>query len=201
MAGVTIQIVKDEASPALLQLALDLNSRALMGALGKRAEGVLRKHFREKGQIPEKHGWPSQHFWDRRIRNATALSSFDGHQATVTISDPAFAAKVFGATVTPKEKQYLAIPLQAAAYGKQPSSGLIRDLFVLRTKKGLFLASRSEQGAIAKLKSATTGALYLFYRLVKRATLPKDPTALPPESTMQEALNDETEKFIARRLG
>lgn len=191
--GVSVQVIRDDATPRLKQLVSDFGSRPFFGALGKRLETELQKHFKEKGQVPNKRGWPSQHFWDRRIRNATSLTSFTDREATVTVADPAFAVRVYGGTIRPKEKKFLAIPLLAAAAGKQPSSGLIKGLFVERWSDGsLFLAQKSGEGKEA-------GLIY-FYRLVRQVTVPKDPTALPPEEKVHSALVDEAEKFAARRL-
>src|SRR6266511_3008197 len=128
---ITARVIKDTATPELRAMIAKAG-RALMAALGKRLEVTLRQYFKVRGQRPQKRGWPKQHFWDRRIRNATALSSMTEHEVSVKIADPAFAAHYFGATIRPKEKQMLAIPLRAEAYGIQPSSGLIPGLFVIR---------------------------------------------------------------------
>src|SRR6185503_8329142 len=108
---IKVTVVKVTASPALKQM-IARSGRPLLAVLGKRLEVTLRQHFRVRGQRPNKRGWPKQHFWDRRIRNATALSSVTDRTATVTIADPAFNAHYFGGTIVPKEAQNLAIPMR-----------------------------------------------------------------------------------------
>lgn len=177
--------VRDESG--LDRLAAAAPSVSLMRLIGKRLEVDLRKWFRARDGEPNKRGWPKQHFW-ARIRNATA---FDPEQttdrvATVVIADPAFAAKVHGPTVIePKEKDWLAIPMRPEVYGKWPSSGIIPGLFPLRRGEKLWLAAR------------VNGALRLFYRLVKRVTLPPDPKALPPEGDVMMAVNEELDDYFA----
>lgn len=185
---VTINILRDTATPALKRMIAD-SGRPLLAALGKRLEVDLRQYFKLRGQKPNKRGWPTQHFWDRRIRNSTALSSVTDTAATVTIADPAFAAHYFGGVIRPKEKQFLAIPLRAEAYGIRPGSGLIAGLFLVRRKKALYLA----------LRESGEGALRLYYILVKRVTLPRDPEALPAQSQIDASLERQAESFYRRR--
>ena len=209
-AAIQVKVLRDDATPRLRQLVQDFQSRPFFAALGKRAEVVLKAHFRAKGDVPMKKGWPSLHFWDRRVRNATNLTSFTDRDATVTVADPAFAAKVFGATIRPKEAGALAIPLQAAAYGKQPSSGLIPGLFLLRTKRHAYLVAYGDadsgQHFLGYTKSGKArysrdrAQLHFYYILLKQVTVPKDPTALPPDHQINDALLAEAESF-ARRKG
>ena len=147
----------------------------------------LHRHFRRRDSEPNKRGWPKQHFW-ARIRRVTALSSISEDGATVTVSDPAFGARVHGATIRPKQARALAIPLVPQAAGVRPSSGLIQDLFMLRAKDGRgFLAREEGQG------------LTLYYRLVKRVTHPKDPRALPSRAAILSALERTATSFLRRR--
>lgn len=186
---VQVRVIKDTATPAL-RVMISRSGRPLLAALGKRLEVTLRQYFKVRGQRPHKRGWPKQHFWDRRIRNATALASVTETNATVNIADPAFNTHYFGGVIRPKEKEMLAIPLRAEAYGIQPSSGLIPGLFVIRRKgrKNAFLAVRDEDGA-----------LRLYYLLTKSVTVPRDPEALPPDRDINAALERESERFLARR--
>lgn len=143
--------------------------RALMATLGKTFEGHLHDHFQAKNTQPNKRGWPKQHFW-ARIRRATSYVGAKETRATITIADPAFAARLHGATIRPRNSRYLAIPLRPQANGIKPSSGLIADLFVIRSKRagGLYLVRREGP------------TIRAYYRLVRSVQHPADPTALPP---------------------
>ena len=185
--------VKDEATPALKRAVRALGpSREKNVALGKRAETVLRRHFLEKGKQPNKHGWsPRSFFWTRRVRNSTAFRGATTTQATVGIAEPGFVTHAEGRTIYPREKKFLAIPMRSEAYGIRPSSGLIAGLFVLRRreKNRVYLAKREE----------SSGALRIFYRLLRKVTVPRDPTALPSEQTMGSALVRELTSFVRRK--
>ena len=167
--------------------------RELMQVLGKGLEGDLQRHFRGRNTEPNKRGWPKQQFW-ARIRRATAHTSADADGATVTVADPAFAAKVHGArNVRPGPgKRFLTIPLRPEAYGVRASSGLIPGLFFLRSRRGrAFLASSEAIG---------DGKLRLYYRLVPSVNLPADDRALPPRREIQQALIRRTRSHVRRHL-
>src|ERR1041385_8653214 len=93
---IKITVIKDTATPELKAMLAKVDPpRRLLGVLGRKLEGVLRDHFVWKSQQPRKPKpdnttWPTTHFWDRRIRNATNFSGATDTEANVTISDPAF---------------------------------------------------------------------------------------------------------------
>lgn len=200
---IIVTVAKDTATPALRDLLRRVRPmRPLMMRLGKRVEVLLRKYFAQYGRTgnfkTRRRGWPTQHFWDRRIRNATSFTGATEHGATVTIADPAFMTHYRGATIRPREKQALAIPLQAAAYGKQPSSGLIPGLFLLRTRKGAYLVAYGD-GFGKPRKGVRNATLHFYYKLVKSVTVPKDPNALPPDRDIEAALLADVEAYLRTR--
>lgn len=181
------------------QLSSGEAQRSLMKVVGVAAEGELRAWFiRRDNENPNKQGWPRQHFW-QRIRRATAFdpSRTTTDTATITVSDPAFAAKLQGATIRPTEgRKFLALPMNAEAYGKTPRDGLIPGLFFLRSTaaNGGFLVQHG--GGAFDDRSAN---LVFFYRLVPQVTVPKDPEALPPLDQLGEKLGQVAQDFFARR--
>lgn len=178
--------VKDYASEPLEGLEeLIANRKGLHEVLGRSVEGTLRDHFVRRDREGNKKGWPSQHFWGNRILNATSFAGATESGATIVIADRAFAAKVNGAHIVPKEAKALAIPLRAQVYGVRPRSGLIPGLFVWKSPKGnVFLAAKDSDGK----------ALRIFWLLVSSANIPADANVLPTDATvfagMQEAIND-----------
>jgi len=197
---ITVRVAKDTATPALKAMLRRVSPmQPLMMRLGKRVEILLRKYFADYGRTgnfkTRRRGWPTQHFWDRRIRNATAFTGATEHEATITIADPAFMTHFRGGTIRPKEKGALAIPLQAAAYGKQPSDKSIPGLFLLRTRKGAYLVAYGDLFGKSR-KGVNRATLHFYWKLMKSVTVPKDPKALPPDTDIEAALLKETEYYL-----
>jgi hypothetical protein len=188
----TITVNAKAANAQLSRLASAVagpRRQALMQELGMTHEGTLHDHFRRKGQQPNKRGWAKQNFWGGRILNATAYSGATQDTATVTIADPAFRTHLEGAKISARRTKFLAIPMREEAYGVRPSSGIIADLFFIRSKKaGGFLAR--EEG----------GALRIYYRLLQSVTIPKDPEALPSDSESMSQLIATAEDFLQREV-
>ena len=183
--------VKDDATPELTRILSGVrHRRPIMARLGKQLEVALREHFLlRESDSPNKQGFPRQHFWSR-LRKATSLTGADEHTATVTVADPAFALKLYGGTVRPKQAEALAIAIHRAVYGIRPRSAQIPGLFVWRnpeTQKA-FLAA---QGA--------DGKLTLYYVLVSQAVHPRDPRALPDMALIERQLAARAEELIRER--
>src|SRR5437867_9955022 len=125
-----VKIIKDTATPELREMIRKVDPpRPILAVLGRKLEGVLRTHFKEKdAEPPKRAGWPKQHFWGR-IRNATAFTGATDAEAVVTIADPAFNKRVEGGDIYPRERQALAVPQDPRAAGKQPSAHLIPGVF------------------------------------------------------------------------
>lgn len=164
--------------------------RALMEVLGKTHERTSQDHFQAKNNRPNKRGWPKQNFW-ASVRSSTSFRSASENTATIAVGEPGFRSHLFGATIRPRSgRRFLAIPMRAAAYGIMPSSGIIPDLFFIRSRaaNGGFLARREG------------GALRVYYRLLASVTIPRDPTALPPEQTSIENLTRAALLFLRREI-
>lgn len=175
----------------LVQLTSGPRRKAMMLVIGKGLEGDLRRYFRRKNLEPNKRGWKKQNFWGR-IRRATSLTDATADGATVTIADPAIAAKVYGAEIRPyAPRKYLAIPAREEAYGIQPSSGLIPDLFVRRSKTTgrPYLARREDDGS-----------LRVYYWLARKVRVPADPDALPHEDDLGEAAGRRAMSWLRREM-
>lgn len=166
-----IQVTDEKARAELQRLrsTVDGPRRAgLMQVLGKGLEADLQDHFLRKNKKPNKRGFPKSNFW-ARIRTATNFASSDQDSASVAISDPAIRPHLFGATITPRNGKFLAIPARAEAYGTEPRGGQIPDLFFIPTRGG-------RSGLLARKEGE---ALRVYYFLVRRVRIPKDPDALP----------------------
>ena len=199
--SIQITLSRDDASGRVAAvhdlLATPEGKRSLMKVVGIEAEVQLRAwFFKRDAENPNAQGWPRQHFW-ARIGKRTAFdpAKTTDTTATVVVADPALAAKVNGATIKPiAPNKALAIPMQAAAYGVLPRSGLIPGLFVFRSATGgAFLVAKEGTGAGANLT--------FYYRLVPQVTVPKDPQALPPTEQLGAALSLAADDFYRRQTG
>jgi hypothetical protein len=186
--------VSGSAGPTLQRVTEGITHRRPLNArLGKRGEIELREHFRERNAEPNKQGFPSADFWNR-IRKATALSAVDESGATVSISDPAIAQKIYGGTITPKEGKYLTIPAIAAAYGKSPRSINNLEPFVRwinGAPRAFALGIPATTGISSGKKGESESQGTVFYWLVLSVTQKRDPRALPERSTFFAALIEE----------
>ncbi len=191
-----IQVIHQKLLPA--------NRRGLMVVLGIAAEQAVQRHFiRRDAESPNKKGWPRQHFWARLAkRTAFDPSKTTEDRATVTVADPALAAKVNGATIratgavspaTGKPTKNIAIPMQAAAYGSWPRAQTFPGMFFIKAKNGMggFLVMREQKG----------GPLTFLYRLVPQVVVPADPDALPTDTEIESALVPHAEAYLARKEG
>ncbi|MCS6243792.1 MAG: hypothetical protein H2172_16235 [Opitutus sp.] len=189
--SVEVKVVTDEASQLLRGLTTTLGPgqrRPLMSVLGRTVEKEYREWFKiADAEKPNRRGWKRQHFW-AQIRKATAFAFATDDSATVTIADPRIRTQVYGGTIRPKEKKFLAIPLRAEAYGVRPSSGLIEGLFPYRSKRGTLLLGREEGGKLVN-----------FYKLVRSVTVKADPSALPPPALTSQAVLTAARSFVQRQ--
>jgi phage gpG-like protein len=184
----------DHATPALQALAARVRDRrALAARLASVALEAVRRHFALREQEPNKRGWPKQHFW-AGVRRATTISRIDDTGATVSVSDPAFAHKVTGGTIRPRAgRKFLAIPLRAEAAGKLPRSGLIPELFFMKTRSGrglLVTPGRAGRGGARE-------SVRPYYLLLPSVTHRPDPRALPNLDALADSLLETARRRIA----
>ncbi len=90
-----------------------------MEVAGHATEIALREPFAMRNRKRNKHGWRKTGYWGK-IETATTFVSANSKSAKIVIQDATFAAKVYGANITPKKAKALAIPLTEAAYGRRP---------------------------------------------------------------------------------
>ena len=152
---------------------------------------TLQRHFKMLDKRPNKRGWRRLGFWGG-IARATSFLSADENGATVSISGvegPKFAAKVFGARITPRGgKKFLAIPAIEARYGVMPSTLPQDELEFRRTRKG---------GLLGKISS--DGSMTVHYWLVRSANIPRDTDALPASETVRADAEKSISTYLNKR--
>lgn len=184
---ITIDIA-DYTTPQIKALGERLGDRKGMHeVLGRSLERSVGDHFASRQGERNKRGWPSQGFW-ARIHDATAFAGASDSGATVAVADRAFAAKVHGARIVPKEKKMLAIPLRAEVYGVWPRAKTIPGLFRWTSPRGnVFLAAPDKAGK----------ALRIYWLLVGSANVPADPKAMPPDEAVYSGIAEALSDFLS----
>jgi hypothetical protein len=186
----TITVNDKAANAELKRIAFTVSGsgrQGLMQVLGKTHEQTLHNHFLRKNQKPNKRGWKKQNFWSR-IRRATAYTGATANSATITVADPALAAKIYGATIKPRRSKYLAIPMDESVYGVRASANTVPDLFFLPRKGG-------KPGGFL-VRKQPDDSLRFYYFLTRSVKTPKDPTALPNDRRTYEPLIEAAQSYI-----
>jgi hypothetical protein len=182
--------VTDLATPKLQRIIRHVQRpRVLMQAVGRRVEGGLHGYFLERNQQPNKQGWWKSNWWNREVKRNTAYQGASDTEATVSIASRQFLQRLRGGRIT--GNPFLALPLTEQAKRKGSPGEW--------TSKG--------DGQLTFIRSKT-GVAYLFpgdgkghgasYLLVRSVNQKPDPHALPPQSDIEDWVEDEAVKFAGR---
>lgn len=194
MTTFTVEVQKNTAGPMAAALAQRAR-RPAAGLLqaGRGLSNLLKAHYRQKSQQPNKLGGDRTFFWagegssvDKSV-NAPKQTAPD--TVSVSISHPAINQKIFGGTISAKRAKALTIPLVAAAHGR--SAAVLERFLGIK----LFRVKNTLAGKDA------SGKLTIYYALVKSVNQKPDPTALPPESEMQRVVTQAWEKWFFAEPG
>lgn len=173
---------------------------ALAAVVGREGVNRLKAHFRAKHRQEPNRLNPGrrQNFWLQVAQSVSApVIATGGTTVTISISDPRFAQKVFGGTITAKRAGALTIPVSPDAYGRTTKT------FEAETGLKLFLLRPGGKGGNrfrnAVLASARGGGLQVEFVLKLAVNQDKDATALPDEVALQAALILRAEAWAARR--
>jgi hypothetical protein len=188
-----IVITKDTATPQLARMAAAAeNPRAIMAAAAGAGKKFLVAHFR---QLDRKHpnalGGKRSHFWNDVARSAN-ITELTDVGAKVTVSDPRYAFKTTGGTITAKEKSFLAFPVRAECYGMAPR--------VFEQESGLKLVAmgHEDKGVLATVDSAHQVVVY--YILAKSVDQKAQADALPNENEFRAAVMQSAEAAAKRQM-
>jgi hypothetical protein len=192
------------------KIAATKNPVAMLLAAGREVGNQLKTYFQQKdADGPNKLGGQRTHFWlavARTVNNGNDDPTLAGNTVTVTINHPAFAQKVFGGRIIPKEKKALTIPLTPAAYGKTVAD--FPGSFLIRTLKGAFIVMLGENitvsGIISRAKRGEArrqrATLNFLFKLVPYVDQEADPTSLPPQSDLEAAILARAEAVLNREM-
>jgi phage gpG-like protein len=195
MPATTITVA-DSATPELQKLIGQLRQRQpLLKRMGRTLEQTLKRHFIARNQEPNKTGFPKKNFWEQ-IATATTFTDATNDTATVTISDPRLATKIYGGTIRPKKAKNIAIPLtpEASQAGSPRGAGAGETHLTIRRSKGgkrtLFIA--------AGKKAIKDQEETLLWVLVHQVTHHPDPKALPTQTTLLPKLTSVVTRYLQK---
>lgn len=176
---IAVEIRKDTITPAARAMAARARNPIPGLKIAGRALGnLLKTHYREKAQTPNKLGGERSYFWLQVGRGVNGPEQTGKDTVSVSISHPAILQKIYGGIITAKRAKALTIPVQAQAYGRRAS--------VLEHLLGLKLF-RVKDALAAK---GADGKLTIYYLLKRSVNQKPDPTALPAADKMQAAASD-----------
>lgn len=154
-------------------LAQAKNPRGILAAGGRAVRNFLVRHFRKLDrENPNALGGARTHFWlqvGRSVQNPEITNT----TATVSVSDPRYAHKVYGGTIRAKRHRNLTIPRTPEAHGKAAE--------VLESELGIELVAIGDvdagQGVLAEI--LPNGGMRVHYVLRPSVTQDPWPGALP----------------------
>ena len=185
---ITLRIDRDTLTPDLRRLLrMAATNGRLATVIGRAGANVLKKHFRDRNKTPNKLGGKRTNFWSRVAESVQSASSRPG-AIVIPISHPAIAQKVFGGTITPKKRKYLATKTKATAAAAGPTRGKVK-----RARAGLVFTMRGRTMFLALGDR-------LMYVLKRSVTQDPDPLALPALETMVPAI-EKAARIALRRKG
>jgi hypothetical protein len=189
----TLRVTRDEATPQIERMIREAKRPRAIVAAGIRAVyNFLRKHFRALDRSnPNKLGGTRQHFW-RQVEMSTNTPVITDTNGVVTVSDPRYAFKVEGGTITAKRAKMLTIPVSREAYGRRAS--------VLEQERGIKLIALRLEGRGVLAEILPTGGIIVHYALKPSVTISADPNALPDMDEMSDIALQAASSAAARQM-
>ncbi len=207
--SVTIEVTQDKATPAIEKLKKRLTPQRLASAAGPACARLVQRHFRGLGT--NKRGWPSTHFWARAAR--ATFWSREPEGVMVSVNQIGVRQRWLGGQIKPVNARALTIPVSPVAYGHRASE--FPGLFLLKTKKGAYLAQRGVEGARAEKISAKLrktlihsmggnanrrqrARLNILFKLSSGVDQAPDPNVLPAMTELSATATQAIKEAIAR---
>jgi hypothetical protein len=193
--------IKDDARPAVQNLAAGLAPARLNAIAGRSAHQVYRGHlFALNRARPNRLGGRRTNFYSAAARGTNWRDA--GDHVVVSIASVGIRQRYFGGTIKPKTKKFLAIPARTEAYGKTPRE--FSDLVFVQFKSGSAALIRSHGDAPLRIDSAgnVSGGGHdlgeVMFWLVTSVTQRPDPSVLPPMDDVAKAINRDVLDYAHR---
>ena len=178
------------------------NPKAVLLNSGRELGNQLRAWFRQRdktnvNQLSERRS----HFWLQVAQSVNQPQMEGPTKISVTISDPRFAQKLFGGTISAKAAEALTIPGEERAYDRtaatfERETGL--KLILLKT--GGSAANALENAVLAVADPNDPKRLTIEYVLTKSVDQKADPEALPPKAQLEAAILSRAQRVLDREM-
>jgi len=201
-----IRITKDTATPMLAAARELMLPKRLNPIIGRSAVNVYRAHlFGVNESRPNKLGGTRTNYYATAARS-THFTILDDDTVLISMSQVGLALRFYGGTVKPKTAKFLTIPVNAKAHGHRAREF---DLEIVFGEGGrpIALATKSTRATQVKQNSRGKNVTRqigrhgeIMFLLVKSATMKPDPTILPYERTVLNAVAADVKEVFDRDI-
>ncbi len=206
MYGITIV---DRGSPAVDRLSALVRGPQLANRYVGAVARLVTANFRAlDGERANQMGGKRTHFYAEAAKGTTWKADAEG--GTVTVHSTGIAQRLFGGTIVPVNRKFLAIPARAEAYGHSPRDfndlephfGEHGGALVQRIQgmKSVADTRKGRKGQRRDVADHTREQGLVFFWLVKSVTQQPDETVLPPMDDMHLAGRLAVEDLIRKVL-
>lgn len=178
------------------------NPRNVLLNAGREAGSQLRAWFRQRDKTnANRLSERRVHFWLQVAQSVNQPVVEGPFTVSVTISDPRFAQKLFGGTITAKLAGALSLPVEEKAYGRSAATFEAETgLKLILVKTGGSAANNLENAVLAVADPNDPKRLTVEYILTKSVTQQADTEALPPKSKLEQAILARAQKVLDNEL-
>jgi hypothetical protein len=198
--------IEGNAAAALGELSSELKGGAVKAAMGGAGKRLLVDWFaRLDAERANALGGKRTHFYADAARSVSYTADDNG--VSLSIRKLGLAQRRFGGTIEPVNAKMLAIPARAEAYGHRPREFNFLEIVVFKDGGRLIGLGETARQEIKirniRRKDKKTGVRYtagrrveagevrggaIWYWLVRSVTQQPDPSVLPPDALMLDAV-------------
>jgi len=168
--------------------------------MGRAIVNTLRDHFAELAQDSVHHksaealGATPTGFYEEAMRSVQQ-PELESDGVSVSINQVGIAQRLFGGTIKAEPGHFLTIPARTETYGKRAREFDNLRLIIFPSGSGALVERDASTITRRGKKSGEVGGLVYFW-LVRQVTQPPDPTVLPEDSEMLDAVFVNAQRFI-----
>jgi len=161
-----------------------LTPSRLLPVLGRAVSNALKKHLGGLNSArANKLGGKRSNFYAACSRGVSHEVEPDG--VTISVARIGYAQRYFGGTIKPVKRKWLTIPVDPAAYGKDPR------------KLPLYFAVGARGPFLGWGKKGTTGPVRVAFILRKSVTQKADPSVFLSEKAIAATVDDTINKRLS----
>lgn len=184
-----------------------VSPQRLAAEIGPRATRLVQRNFLKLG--PNKHGWPSTHYWNRAAEATNWQEGFGF--VMINVNQIGMRQQLMGGDIKPVRAGALTIPAVPDAHGKtardfsnlkfgfalDPQSGKMRPALV--EKKGVLkirLGRQKKDGTKTVFPISTSTGLKAIFWLAKGVHQNPHPEVLPSDEEFGKAMDQSVETLL-----